>query len=354
MFHHSIVIYLFAAAVLITSCGKKGKSTAGGPQQPPPVITAFIVDTSSLSQNLELGGTLYAEEEVQLRPEVNARITGLYFREGSFVQKGQLLIKLFDADLRAQLQKLQLQRDLANTTLQRQAQLLKINGISQQEYDISRLQVDNLNADINLIRAQLSKTEIRAPFDGKMGLKSVSEGAYITAGTVVSTLQQTATLKVDFSVPEKYEALVKAGDSVFFSVEGREGGFSGVIYALDPFISTDSRTLRVRARFKNTAGLFPGVFAKVNLKLRDIPNTVVIPSQAVIPEARNKKVIVLRSGVAEFRNIITGIRTEEGIQVEEGLAAGDTIVITGLMQIKPGMQVKVSRYSTGISTEAKL
>ncbi len=305
-----------------------------------------MASSAPLSQIIESAGTLLPEEEVQLAPEVSGRIVKLNFREGQLVSRGQLLVKLVDSDLRAQLQKLHSQLELANITEGRQKSLLDIQGISRQDYDLTINQVNGIKADIGLINAQLAKTEIRAPFSGKIGLKNLSEGAYVTAGTVITTLQDAGSLKLDFSVPEKYESLIKTGNTVKFSIDGRKDEFNASIYAVEAGISLNTRSLKVRARYGNKAQLLPGTFANVQVGLGENNTAIMIPTQAIIPEARNKKVILIRNGKAQFQLVETGERDANRIEITSGVSVGDSVVVTGLMQVKPDSEVIVGKVVT--------
>lgn len=307
----------------------------------------YIVTPASLDNAVDAAGTLYSNESIEIKPEINGKVTGIFFKEGGYVQKGALLVKLYDTDIKAQLQKLEYQKALAQKTLERQLELLKINGISQQEADISANQVNIFNADIELTRAQLQRTEIRAPFSGIVGIRNISVGAIITPATVIATLQQNNPLKIDFSVPEKYRTMLGKNDQIEFTVAGDDKKYKGEVYVIDPQIDLATRTVKIRALVNNAAHtLAPGTFANVKLILRNTPNALMIPSQAIVPGARDKKVIISDSGRAKFVVVQTGIRTEKDIQILSGISAGDTILISGMLQAKPGMPVRFTNLKT--------
>ncbi|MBO9729208.1 MAG: efflux RND transporter periplasmic adaptor subunit [Chitinophaga sp.] len=347
------IVLLAAAGIVIFLIYKKTTSnkSAGEPAAaakgagPKALLTdAWIVKSSRLDQSIEASGTLQSNEEVEVKPEINGRIIHLYFKEGTSVKKGDLLVKLYDEDLKAQLQKLKLQQQLAKTTLERQENLLKINGISQQDVDVTRNQVSAYAADMEYTQTQLQKTELRAPFSGKLGLRNVSEGAIVSSATVITTLQQIDPLKMDFSVAEKYRNAIKNGDQVNFYVSGDNKEYKGSIYAIDPKIDLTTRTVKLRAIVPNNNGiLFPGSFAKVKIILKDLPDALMIPSQAVIPGTRDKKVIVADSGKVKFVVVETGLRTESSVQITSGLQAGDTVITTGILQLKQGMPLKYNK-----------
>ncbi|WP_298736458.1 efflux RND transporter periplasmic adaptor subunit [uncultured Chitinophaga sp.] len=311
----------------------------------PPLLDAYIVKTSKLDETIEASGTLQSNEEVEIKPEITGRIVGLYFKEGVNVSKGDLLVKIYDEDLKAQLQKLVLQQQLAKTTLQRQENLLKINGISQQDVDVTRNQVSAYAADMEYTKTQLQKTELRAPFSGRLGLRNVSLGAIVSPATVITTLQQITPLKIDFSIPEKYRTAIKLGDAVTFRVAGDNNSYKGSIYAMDPKIDLATRTVKIRAIMPNPGKLFPGSFARVTIGLRDMPEAIMIPTQAVIPGTRDKRVIVADSGKAKFVVVETGIRDENNIQITSGLNVGDTVITSGIMQLRAGMPLKYAKVN---------
>jgi membrane fusion protein (multidrug efflux system) len=347
------IIYLAVAAAIgifiykratkpgdAASAGKSQTRNGGGKNL---LVDAYIVKTSSLNETIEASGTLQSNEEVQVQPEITAKVVGLFFKEGTNVAKGTLLVKLYDEDLKAQLQKLELQQQLSKTTLERQENLLKINGISRQDVDVTRNQVSAYGADMEYTRTQLQKTELRAPFSGRLGLRTVSLGAIVSPTTIITTLQQIDPLKVDFSVPEKYRSAIKQGDVVDFKVSGDANTYKGNIYAMDPKIDLSTRTIKIRAIVPNTGQLLPGSFAKVLIALKNMPNAIMIPTQAVIPGTRDKRVAIVDSGRAKFIVVETGIRNADNIQITSGLSVGDTVITSGIMQLKPGVALKYNK-----------
>ncbi len=317
--------------------------SAGGP---PKAISvdAFVVQPRDLENNILASGTLLANEEVELHPEVSGKIVELNLNEGSPVTKGTLLVKLFDGDLQAQLKKLSTQKETAEKTEQRVKQLLAINGVGQAEYDAAYTTLAGIKADIEYTQAQISKTEIRAPFNGVVGLRNVSLGAFVSPTTTIATLQQVDQLKIDFTLPEKYSSAIGKGDALKFTVDGFSQNFTAKVYAIEPRIDEASRTIRVRGIMQNPGiKLFPGAFANIDLGLKNIKGALMIPTQAVIPSARKKNVIIVRNGRAEFANVETGIRNETYIQITSGVQPGDTVVTTALMYVKPGSEIKVAK-----------
>jgi membrane fusion protein, multidrug efflux system len=334
---------------ILLSCENKKKNspppnTAAQRENRPMQAEGYIVKTRSLSENIEVPGTLLPFEETQIRPEISGRIVYLNVPEGRFVSKGTVLAKLFDGDLQAQLQKLQVQQQIAEQTAVRYNELLKIGGISQQEYDLSQLQVSNLKADMELVKVDIYKTTIRAPYSGRIGLKNISSGAYVTPADLITTISQVDKLKMEFTVPEKYSGNMKTGRTVNFTVAGTNQAFSSSIMATESNIEANTRTLKVRSVVNSTSSsLVPGAFAKVTLQMDKNDQALVIPTQAIIPQARNKRVILYRNGIAKFEIVTTGIRDSSFVQITEGLKAGDTIVTTGLLAIRPDSEIKLSK-----------
>ena len=343
--------YLFVLALPVTlaACGgKKAKTDAkptGLARQSTIRVDAIVVTPQPFGENIEVPGTIVANEATEIHPEVSGRITVLNVAEGRTVSKGSLIAKLYDGDLQAQLKKLQVQLAIAQKTEERQNQLLQIQGISQQDYDLSLLQVNNLKADIDIIRTSISKTEIRAPFTGKLGLRNISIGAYVTPASVIAVINQTSQLKVDFTIPEKYTSQIRIGQVVNLTYEGGSGKrLRAKIAATESNVTEDTRSLSVRAVILDAdKGLLPGAFAKVQLDFDPNPNAILIPTQAVLPQARGKNVILFNGGSAKFVDVETAGRDSARVQVTEGLKAGDTVVLTGLLSIRPNSKLQINK-----------
>jgi membrane fusion protein (multidrug efflux system) len=341
---------LAVSSIAFSSCNKKKENTASGAaarQTGPMVVDGFLVEQQIISDNIEVPGTLMPAEETQIRAEVSGRIIQLNIQEGAQVKKGALLVKLFDQDLQAQLKKLEVQLAIAEKTEERQRELLKISGISQQDYDLTALQVDNLKADIESLRISISKTEIRAPYQGRIGLRNVSLGAYLSPSDIVATLRQVDQLKLEFSVPEKYVKNIRKGYNVRFRVDGGDKNHRATVLATESGVDQTTRTLRVRALVTEShPELVPGVFAKVSLQLGGDEKGLMVPTQAVLPQARDKQVIIVRGDSALFSVVQTGIRDSAFVQITSGLQEGDTVVTTGLMAIRPNSKIKIGTLNS--------
>jgi membrane fusion protein, multidrug efflux system len=347
----SLRVFAFLLAVpIVFSCNSKKENAGSGNtaqrQSGPLVVEAFVVHPQSISDNIEIPGSLLPAEETQIRAEVSGRITQLNIEEGSTVSKGALLVKLFDQDLQAQLRKLEVQLQIAKKTEERQRELLKISGISQQDFDLTALQVDNLKADIQSVRIAIDKTEIRAPFQGKIGLRNVSLGSYLSPNDVIATVRQVSQLKLEFAIPEKYAKNIHKGDQVIFTVDDGEKDHYAKVIASESGVDQTTRTLRVKALVSEShSELVPGIFAKVKLQLGKNNSALMIPTQAIIPQARNKQVVLYRTDSVSFTVVETGIRDSAFIEITSGLKAGDTVITTGLMAIRPKAKVKIGKVN---------
>lgn len=306
-------------------------------------VRAYRVVPAKLTERLSTTGTVRANEEVEIVSEISGKISSIHFDEGSRVAAGQLLLKIDDSELLAERQRALYRVDLAKLDEARQERLFEQGVISRESYDAALGGLNVLRAELQLIEAQLLKTEIRAPFDGVIGLRWVSPGSYLSSQTRIASLSDLDPVKLDFSVPEKYSGLMKAGDRVEFAVEGSDETFHGTIYAIEPSVDALTRSLRVRARCPNSDGaLVPGTFANVDLVLRSVADALTVPSIAVIPELGGKKVYVVEDGAAIPRPVETGIRSDTEVQITSGLQEGDLVITTGLLQLQPGIEVEIA------------
>lgn len=318
----------------------KGAGKAGADQAT--AVKGIIVKTQDFSNDIAVSGSIDANEQVQIRSEVSGLVRSINFSEGSNISKGSLLIKIDDRELQAQLVQALTKEKLSSETENRAQKLLKAEAISQEEYDATLAELKTLRAQSQLIRAQLSKTEIRAPFSGKIGLRNISEGAYITPTTEITNLVSINPVKITFSVPEKYAQRVQLGTIITFNFAGNSKTYSAKVYAKEPAISVDTRSLIIKAKADNDGTLLPGTFANVNFPLERIKDAILIPSEAVIPILKGKQVYISKGSMAKSVVIKSDIRTDENILVTDGLSIGDTVITSGIMAIKEGAKVKVN------------
>lgn len=336
------ILFLFIYSCSSKSADPKPEQKHGGANTALSV-EGFVVSSSVLNSSIEIAGSLLPYEETEIHPEVAGKVVMLSIKEGAVVKKGTLLARLFDGDLQAQLQKLSVQLKIAQKTQERQDELLKIGGISQQDFDLSLLSVSTIKADMQILQASIDKTIIRAPFDGKLGLKNISIGAYITPATILTTIRQVSKLKLEFSVPEKYAPKVAVGNIISFSTEASPKTYTANIRATESGITQENRSLIVHAIVENTdKNITAGSFAKVIFDMGNNNNAIMVPTQAIIPQARDKKVIVYRNGIANFNTVVTGTRDSARVEILSGLNVGDTIITTGLLAIKPESKINLS------------
>ncbi|MEW5674942.1 efflux RND transporter periplasmic adaptor subunit [Flavobacterium enshiense] len=320
--------------------GGKGKN---GGEKKPAKVTGIVLRPQVFSDNLSLSGSIDANEQVEVRSEVSGVVESINFEEGSYVAKGQQLLKINDLELRAQLSQAKTKQTLASENERRARLLLQKEAISQEEYDIASADFRSAKAQTQLIQAQIAKTSVRAPFSGKIGLRSISKGAYVTPTTVVANLVNTSQVKITFSIPEKYAGQMKEGTTISFTIAGSNEKFSAKIYAIEPGIEVTTRTLKMRALAENKQGkLIPGTFANIALPLDKINDAILVPTEALIPVQNGKKVFVSLNGKAKEVMVETGTRTDKEILVLSGLKAGDTLLTSGVMTLKDDAPVKVS------------
>lgn len=309
-------------------------------------VEGYIVKTMTVTDKAELPGSLIPNEETEIHPEISGRLVYLNLNEGKVVGKGTLLARIFDGDLQAQLKKLQVQLAVAEQTVSRMGELRKIDGVSQQEYDLSALQVNTIKADMEIVRTNISRTEIRAPFSGTLGLKNISAGAYISPATTLTTIRQNSQLKLDFTLPEKFTNSFTIGQSVNFTTEGNPKTYTAKVIAAESGVAENTRSLNIRAVVTNNDGkLLPGTFAKVATNFNTDPNGLMVPSQSILPQARGKKVIIYRGGTASFVDVVTGLRDSALVQIISGVKEGDTVITTGLMSLKPDAKVSITKIN---------
>jgi membrane fusion protein (multidrug efflux system) len=309
-------------------------------------VTAHIVEYEKLSNKVYTTGTILANEEVELRSEIAGKITNILFKEGAYIKKGDLLIKINDADLQAQLRKAESKVKLIEDRETRQRQLVQNQMISQEDYESTLNDLAASKAEYDLIKAEIDKTEIRAPFNGVIGLRGVSEGSFVTTSTAIARLQNLLNLKVDFSIPQKYASLVKKGDEIVFRLSSGDSEYKARVYAIEPKIDPSTRTLKLRAICEsNYKDLFPGAFVNVEVKLKENENAILIPTVAIVPELKGQSVYLYRGGTVAPQPVELGLREEKRVQIVSGLEEGDTVITSGILQMRPGANVNITEFN---------
>lgn len=321
----------------LTAADKVSKSQKGGRKVLN--VNAQIIKPELLTDEITISGNLMPDEEVDLSFETSGKIVEINFEEGSAVKKGQLLAKVNDRQLQAQLQRLVAQLKLAEDRVFRQDALLKRDAVSKEAYEQVRTELATLNADIEIVKANISLTELRAPFDGIIGLRQVSVGAYASPTTIIAKLTKISPLKVDFAIPERYADQIKKGANLTFKLEGKLDGFDAKVYAMASRMD-QMHNFAIRAIYPNSNGaILPGRYVSIYLKKNEINNAIAVPSEAIVPEMGQDKIYLYKSGKAQPAEISTGLRTESKVQVLRGLQVGDTIITSGTLQLRTGLPV---------------
>lgn len=320
-----------------------GKGDKKGLQGKALNVRAVVLGEQSLTDGIYVSGSLVPDEEVSLSFETSGKITGIFFKEGAHVAQGQLLAKINDAPLQAELRKKQAQLKLMQDRLFRAKALLEKEAVSKEAFQEAEANLAALRAEIDGVKAQIAQTELRAPFSGIIGLRQVSQGAFATTATTVATLTKTKPLKVEFSVPERYAGTLAAGTPLTFTAEGDLTPRQAKVYASDSRVDPETRTYTIRALYANTDGrLVPGRYVSVNLTTRQYDRTLAVPSEAIVSEMGIDKVFLCRNGKAEAVEISKGLRTDAQVQVLKGLSVGDTVITSGTMQLRQGQSVVVT------------
>lgn len=340
------ILVIIFSAVIAASC----KSKPAVPKQtpnPPTIVDVMVASLEKVDNTVEASGTVIANENVDLHPDASGILTYLNVPEGKFVKKGTILAKINSADLAAQYQKSKVQLDLAQLTEQRLKKLLSVSGINQSDYDAALNQVNSLKADMAYTQTLIDKTVLRAPFDGTLGLRQVSPGAYVTQSSVIATLQQLGKVKIDFTLPEQYSNLVKVGGMADVEVDAaKQVRQKATIIAIEPQANQQTRNLVVRAILDGSPAN-PGAFVKVYIGAEGSGKmAVMVPTNTIIPNDVNNQLVLIKNGKSNFVNITTGIRLANNVEITKGVAAGDTIVVTGVLFVRPNSGVKIRSVKT--------
>lgn len=354
----TVVIAVVIAVIFIyprkdSIFGKKQETTTAGPasgspgQGAPLPVNVVELRPERLENNLSITGTIIPNETVSLRPEIPGLVTRLAFKEGEFVKKGTPLVYLNDDELKAQYDRLSYTKKLFESQENRQKQLLEKEAISQEEYDIVLNQFNTNLADLRLVEAQLNKTVIRAPFDGVVGLRQISEGSVIGTADVIASIVNIDPIKIEFSIPERYANKVQLGSKIFFSNDAGGADVEGTVYAFEPSIETGTRTLRIRAISPNKNRRFlPGMFVRIRYVLGVDEDALMVPSEAIIPELSGYKVFVVNDeSKVEERQVTIGTRTDRFVQIVDGVKNGDLVLTTGVLQVRGGTPVNYKKIN---------
>jgi membrane fusion protein (multidrug efflux system) len=343
----SLAVLIIPALVIVPKLTSNKEKTDVKQQSQNDQITAdaYIVKSQTLDNQIKATGSILANEQVDVKSEVSRKIRGIYFKEGSYVKSGQLLLKLDSDDLTAKLRRQEVEQKLSSAKFERVKEL-KLRGlVSQEDYDIAESSLEQIRADLAITHIDISKTYIHAPFSGIIGLRNVSLGAYVEPATVLVSIQDVSKVKIDFSIPEKYIYLFRKGQKITFSVEGVEGEFEGEVYAYEPKVDNSTRTLILRAICNNPGGkLMPGTFASVSFLMSQSYDAILIPTQSIVPKIKGQNIFVVRNGRARSVDVEIADRTDLNVRITSGnVEEGDTIITTNILRLRDNMPVRINK-----------
>lgn len=319
------------------------KGGAGGRGGKTFAVEGYIAETHKPSGAFQTMATLEALNRVELSAAANGRLISLMAKDGASVQKGTLLAKIDDSELKAQLKQAESSQQLARQKMDRTKSLVEKNAATQADLEAAEASLKSADASIELIKAQIAKTEVRAPFSGKLGFVNVSVGAWVTTGTSIVTLSEVNKLKARFALPQRYATTLKVGDPIVLIDEERALQKTGKVSALDATISESSRTRQILVTVDNSKGeLIAGGYAKVSVQLQSgRTQTIPVPAEALTLDKDGAFVYVVREGKASVARIETGLRTPIAVDVISGLNEGDTVITSGLISIRQGSAVRI-------------
>jgi membrane fusion protein (multidrug efflux system) len=337
-----VVSYIVYSVFFLSKSPEKTNGSQMGKGGGAPVSAqVFVVNTAKFSNGIQAVGTLLANEEVESISEIAGKVVGVYFDEGKVVAKNQLLVKVDDSDLQSQLKRADYQLKMISERLERQKILLDKDAVSREEFDQVQTDYNILLADIDLLKIKIAKTEIRVPFSGTIGFRNVSIGSYLQPNTSIGHISDQHELKIEFSIPEKYVSASLVGKKIVFKTEISDKEYEGTVYAVDPKVDITTRTITVRGKYNNAKGILKsGMFVRLTLVTESSSQVILIPTEAIIPEMDGKKVWTIVDGKAQSRSVTTGFRSNNDIEILSGLEVGDSVMITGLMQVREGSAVQ--------------
>ena len=334
-------LWLAIVPVVLVSCGQRTENERPSRDAAVLQVETLKAAPEAYQQALALTGSLSAEDEIRLRPEMSGMVEKIHFEDGQQIARGDEILTLRNADFRARLSRSEAELKLAEATASRLRQLIDSNAVSGVDLDQAEAALAVANAEVELTAAELAKTVLAAPFDGVIGLREVSVGDYVDSNSHIATLRRLDPLRLEAHIPERYQTYIRPGQEIEFRVGGAPRKYAGTISAVDPGIDPATRTIRLRATVPNAEGkLLPGAFVEGSLKLDEIPDAILIPSLAVVPGLREDTVYVIEDGQASPRRVVIGFRTAERVYIADGLEAGDQVILSGILQLRPGLAVQ--------------
>jgi len=339
MSHRALAVLLLLAAP--AACKKANSAAGGGPGgggfAMPVEVAAAIRDT--VVDAIAATGQIEAVQSIELRPEVQGRITDILVREGEEVAAGTALFKVDDAELKAQVAQAEAERQMARQALERTKQLIAQNASSTSDLEQAQAKSQGADANYDLLKTRLDRTVVRAPFAGVVGRRLVSIGTFVSNQTPLTSLQSVNPQHASFQVPERYADQLRRGQLVSFQVAALPGkNFSGEVVFVDPVVELPGRTILIKARVPNPEHqLQAGMFIEARLATSIRPNAIVVPEDAILPLQGSTYVWVVKDGKADRRQVTLGVRTAGWAEiVGGGIEAGDQVVVGGAERLFPG------------------
>lgn len=328
----------------VNESGKKqGKPSPAMMQMPPVNVEAITAKKESLGEDIKTVGTLYSNESVEISSEVPGKIAKINFKNGDSVKEGQILFELENSVERAELNKAKANVNLVRNNVNRYSKLVKTGASSKLQVEDAVANLKLARASVEAAKARLEKTKIKAPFEGKIGIRNVSPGDFINVGDILVTLDQTAPLKVRFSAPGKFINQINKGDLISFSNSVSDITYSAKIDSIDSRVNETNRGVNIEAIAENKQGkLYPGQFVDINISLGDKRESVTIPAQAVVPFGNKNFVYKVADGFATKQEIEIGRRSVNMVEVKKGIKEGEQIVTAGHQKLQDGSKVQAS------------
>lgn len=319
-------------------------------------VEVVLVESVPFARGLNAIGSLLSDESTMVSAEVAGRVAEIAFSEGQPIKKGAVLVVLDDAVAQAELSQARANLALAQSRFDRSSRLKTAGFVSAEAREDASNALKLQQASVELAQAKLDKSRVIAPFDGVIGLRSVSVGEFVTPGQHIAPLEAVSMLKVDFRLPERNVADVKVGQTLALNVDAMPGrAFEGVVYAISPLIEAGGRSVLVRARVDNAAGqLRPGMFARVQL-ITSESMALVVPESALSPSGQSQFVYRVIEGAAERVLVQIGERRAGLVEIVSGLQAGDLVVFSGLQRMRPNVAVTVQgepQSPSGVAAQA--
>ncbi len=330
-------LFLVISSFLLSCDNEKETSTEGA--KAPLMVEGYLVETSTFDNKFVTTANLMANEQVEVKAPISGQVLNINFKEGSTIRKGQSIVRLDDRSWKAQLMGLEAELEKSSKDYDRKKNLVNAGGSSEKDVQEAFATIERLKSEIRQLEINIDLANVRAPFSGTVGMRDFSLGAYLSQGDVITILTETEKLKVDFSLPSQYKNNLKIGKNITVVVE--EDTLSAEIYAISPLINTDSRTIGARAFLnqENERTILPGTYAEVIVSIDSADDALLVPTQAIVPEINDQTVYLFKNGTGERKVVKTGNRNADMVHIVSGLSPGDTVITTGLLQIKQGMNL---------------